>query len=201
MQGVQRQTYKTDIQESKELVEKVSIRKHTDCSLIVPTDVLYSDVENFQRGKLKNYYEHSKKYISDTFLLDIIKNGLKLDFNEIPFQHCCTNFLLSKEEMSITNSEIQKLKSKKVIVNTGKRTGDYVSGVFTKSKKDGSHRITLNLKNFNKFICYRYFKMESIHNVLKMLLRYQLIWKMHFTLFTGSASGCTSSKVSKIFCK
>ena len=36
MQGVQRQTCKTDIQESKELVEKVSIRKHNDCSLIVP---------------------------------------------------------------------------------------------------------------------------------------------------------------------
>ena len=51
MQGVQRQTCKTDTQESKELVEKVSIRKHNDCSLIVPTDVLYSDVENFEGGK------------------------------------------------------------------------------------------------------------------------------------------------------
>ena len=27
-----------------------------------------------------------KKYTSDTFKLDIIENGLKLDFNEIPFQ-------------------------------------------------------------------------------------------------------------------
>ena len=51
----------------------------------------------------------------------IIKNGLKLDFNEIPFQLCCNNFLLSKEEIKITKSEIQKLKSKKVIVNTDKR--------------------------------------------------------------------------------
>ena len=98
IQGVQRQTYETDIQESKELDEKVSIRKHNDCSLIVPTDVLYSDFENFEGEKLKYYHEHWKKYTSDTFILHVIENGLKLDFNEIPFQSCCNNFPLSKEE-------------------------------------------------------------------------------------------------------
>ena len=86
--------------------------------------------------------------------LILSKNGLKLDFNEIPFQQCCNNSPLSKEEMSIINSEIQTLKSKKVNVNTEQRTGDYISGVFTRSNKDGSHRMILNLKNCNKFICY-----------------------------------------------
>ena len=83
----------------------------------------------------KNLREISKtpqKYSSDTFILDIIKNRIKLEFNEIPFQCCCNNFPLSKEEMNIINSETEKLKSKKVIVNTDKRTGDYISGVFTK---------------------------------------------------------------------
>ena len=46
--------------------------------------------------------------------------------------------------MNIINSEIQKLKSKTVILNTDKRTGDYISGVLT---TDGSHRMILNLKN------------------------------------------------------
>ena len=141
--------------------------------------MFYALCKNSEEGKLKNYYEHWKKYTSDTFIHGIIKNGLELDFNEIPFQHCCNNFPLSKEEMSIINYEIQKLNSKRVIVNTDKRIGDYISGVFTKSKKDGSHRIFLNLKNFNKFICYRHFKMESIQNVLnvikKMFLWHQLI--------------------------
>ena len=71
---MQRQTYKTDIQQSKKLVEKLSIRKHNNCSLIVPIDVLYSDAENFEGRKLKYYYEHLEKYTSDTFILDIIKN-------------------------------------------------------------------------------------------------------------------------------
>ena len=48
IQWVQRQTYKSDILESKELDEKVSIRKHNDCSLMFTTDVLYSDVENLK---------------------------------------------------------------------------------------------------------------------------------------------------------
>ena len=71
--------------------------------------------------------------------------------------------------MSIINSEVQKLKNKKVIVNTDKRTGDCISGVFTRSKKDGSHRMILNPKNFNKFICYRHFKMQSVQNVSNVL--------------------------------
>ena len=70
--------------------------------------------------------------------------------------------------MSIINSEIQKLKSKKVIVNTDKKLG-YISGVFTRSKEDGSHRIILNLKLFNKFICHRHFKLESIQDVLNVI--------------------------------
>ena len=58
---------------------------NSGCSLTVPTDVLYSDAENFG-GKLKYYYENWKKeYTNDTFILDIMKNGLKLDFTEIRF--------------------------------------------------------------------------------------------------------------------
>ena len=62
--------------------------------------------------------------------------------------------------MSFINSEIQKLKSKKVIVNTDKTTGDYISGVFTRSKKDGSHKMILNLQKF---------KMVSIQNMLNVI--------------------------------
>ena len=86
-----------------------------------------------------------------------------------PSNTVATIFPLSKEEVSIISSEIQKLKSKKVIVNTDKRAEDHISDIFTSSKKDGSHRMILNLKNFNKFICYRHFKMESKQNVLSII--------------------------------
>ena len=44
--------YKTNIQGSKELDEKVSIRKEND--------VKRSDIESFEGGRLKYYYEHWK---------------------------------------------------------------------------------------------------------------------------------------------
>ena len=96
MQGVQGQTDETVTQENKELEKKkVSIRRHNDFKLIVFTDVLLSDVENVEGGKPKYYYEHWKKYTSDTSILDIIENGLKSDFDKIPLhQDCCDNFPL-----------------------------------------------------------------------------------------------------------
>ena len=138
---MQRQTCKTDIQGNKELAEKVSIRTHNDYRLIVLINVLYADVENFEGGKLRHFCDHWKKYTSDTFILNIIKNGLKLDLNEIPFQHCCTNFPLSKKGMSLINTEIQKFKSKKVIVNTDKTTGNWISSDFTRRNKNVSYRM------------------------------------------------------------
>ena len=71
--------------------------------------------------------------------------------------------------MSIINSKIQKIKSKKIIVSTGKISENYICGVFTRSKKGGSHRMILDLKNFNKFIRCGHFKMESIQNVLNVI--------------------------------
>ena len=145
---MQRQTCKTDIQGNKELAEKVSIRTHNDYRLIVLINVLYADVENFEGGKLRHFCDHWKKYTSDTFILNIIKNGLKLDLNEIPFQHCCTNFPLSKKGMSLINTDIQKFKSKKVIVNTDKTTGNWISSDFTRRNKNVSYRMISNFKNF-----------------------------------------------------
>ena len=43
--------YETDTQESNELHKQVSIRKHNGFNLIVPTDAIYSDVENFEGAK------------------------------------------------------------------------------------------------------------------------------------------------------
>ena len=79
------------------------------------------------------------------------------------------DFKVEKTYFKPERSTNLNLKSKKVFVNTDKRSGNYISGVFTRGKKDGSHRMILNLKNFNKFICYRHFKIESIQNVLNAI--------------------------------
>ena len=45
----------------------------------------------------------------------------------------------------------------------------FVSGVFTRSKKDGSKRMILNLERLSKFVDYRHFKMESLKHMLELI--------------------------------
>ena len=45
----------------------------------------------------------------------------------------------------------------------------FVSGVFTRSKKDRSEWMIPNLKRLNKFVEYKHFKMGSLQNVLELI--------------------------------
>lgn len=47
----------------------------------------------------------------------------------------------------------------------------FVSGIFSIPKNDGSHRFILNLKNLNKFVETSHFKLEDIRTVCKLLSR------------------------------
>ena len=40
---------------------------------------------------------------------------------------------------------------------------------FLQAKKDDTYRMILNLKHFNKHICYKHFKMEGIQNVIDIV--------------------------------
>ncbi len=47
--------------------------------------------------------------------------------------------------------------------------GDFVSPIFTRPKKDGTHRMILNLKSLNKFITYYHFKMETVWSAIRSM--------------------------------
>ena len=57
-----------------------------------------------------------------------------------------------------------KGKGKGVIVNTTRALNDYVSNIFTRTKKDGSYRMILNLQTFNEFPKFKFSKLESIED-------------------------------------
>jgi len=128
-------------------------------------NILSQDVKNFEGGNLRYFSKNWYKYTQDSYILDIISNGLKLDLMEMPIQNQYSIHPLAKNETEIVSSEIQKLLNKKVLVHTKPEIGQFVSGVFTRDKKAGNKRMILNLKRFNNFINYKHFKMESINNV------------------------------------
>ena len=55
-------------------------------------------------------------------------------------------------------------KGKGAIVNTTRELNDYVSKIFTRTKKDGGYRMILDLKTFNEFSKFNYSKLESIED-------------------------------------
>ena len=55
-------------------------------------------------------------------------------------------------ETEIITEEVKKLLNKGIIVECFRETGDFVSTVITRQKKDGTFRTILNLKYLNEFV-------------------------------------------------
>ena len=71
--------------------------------------------------------------------------------------------------MKLFQKNFKKLLKKSVIVYSTPDEGEFISGIFTRDKKDGNTRMILNFKKFNKFVSYKHFKMESINNVINLI--------------------------------
>ena len=76
---------------------------------------------------------------------------------------------LSKSEKQSIQTEITKLIDKKVISECHPEPDQFVSPIFVRPKKDGTHRMILNLKNLNQNITYKHFKMETLQTALKLV--------------------------------
>ena len=135
---------------------------------IIP--ILKRDIQNFRRGKLNNHLTKWKNVTSDKVILDTMENGLKLDLIDTPTSNSKFAFPLSHEEELIVKKEVALLKGKKIVAKVNvAENNTFVSGVFFRSKKDGSKQMILNLKRLNKFVDYKHFKMKSLQNVLELI--------------------------------
>ena len=82
----------------------------------------------FVAGNIKNFIENWKEITSDSIILDIVENGLKIDFLNTPgnleglsnSSHC-----VSEQEIIFTG--IKYLLRKGVIVESSRESGDFIS--------------------------------------------------------------------------
>ena len=124
-------------------------------------------------GRLSEFFEVWQGYTNDRYILNAIK-GIKLEFvdgkppvqKKIPHQ-----IRFNEAETTAIAETIQKLIGKGVIVPSVAEKGQYINTIFTRPKKDGSHRMILNLKPLNEFILYKKFKMDTLQSVLKLMKR------------------------------
>ena len=124
----------------------------------------------FIAGQVNLFFDAWNNLTSDPYVLDIILCWVKLDFIKpppFPNSHILTHFPTALE-LAI-NQELTILLQKKVICPTTLSPTSYVSPIFTTEKKDGSHRLFLNLKHFNECIRCVHFEMENLQDVFALI--------------------------------
>ena len=67
--------------------------------------------------------------------------------------------------------EIKRLLEKSDLNPVKEAEKGYVFSIFLREKKNNHHRLILNLKNFNKHMTHRNFKMDTLNTALR------IIWK------------------------
>ena len=78
-------------------------------------------------GNISNHFAEWVNITKDTFVLDIVRSGLKIDFFKRPVcYNIKSSYSMSDTEKDTINSEIEKLLQKRIIVPTSYNKGDFV---------------------------------------------------------------------------
>ena len=128
--------------------------------------------DNFSGGKLSTHIDAWMELTSDKWILDTIR-GYTIEFDCMPQQteHERPNPVrMSKSEQLALDAEIQSFIDYAIIEPCIPNENDsFYSNLFTRSKKDGSLRVILNLKHLTPYLEKRHFKMETVKDIMMMM--------------------------------
>lgn len=136
----------------------------------LPFEVSSIPAINNKAGQLRHFLPKWRTITSDKIILSFVE-GVKIEFVNEPLQARLPRVHgFEDTEKRIINDNIMALLSKGVIEQCSYTQGQFVSTIFLRPKKDGSHRFILNLKNLNRSVEYKHFKMETLENA-KLIMR------------------------------
>ena len=121
---------------------------------LVPALIKYFEnkVANFKAGQLNISYSAWKELTSDPEILETV-SGQRIEFDQPPVQlNSPVQPNYSCQQGQFIDSEIQNLLKKGVIVESTHEPNEYISPIFLRPKKDGSHHLILNLKSLNNLL-------------------------------------------------
>ena len=139
------------------------------CFSIDTVHSLVKSQTSFQAGELKHFSQQWETKTTDPAILQIV-TGVELEFKNsvAPMQHYGRPSVFNSHQHPIVSAEIAKLLAKGVIIPAAQETGEFISTIFLRPKKDGTHRTILNLKACNEFIAYHHFKMDTLKAAVNM---------------------------------
>lgn len=106
---------------------------------------------------------------SDKLILQTVA-GATLDFDDSPTRVSKPRAIhFSDYERECINKEMNKFLQLDIVERVEHMHDEFVSNIFIRDKKDGSHRVILNLLELNQFIAYHHFKMDTIDTVINLM--------------------------------
>ena len=127
---------------------------------------LKEKIKSFQGGNLKNYLNVWKEITSDQSILKTV-GGLDLDSEEINFTNK-NKHLTHVDKQEEMGTEINTLIKKSVIEKSNHESGEFISPIFLRKKREG-FRLILNLKELNQYLDTIHFKMDTIYSVKDLI--------------------------------
>ena len=126
--------------------------------------------EEFLVGGLAKKYKKWTMLTSDPEILGYVQ-GVKLDFIEEPVQDRLPHEIkFSAQEEKMVRKEINKFLELGILKKSSLQTGDYVSNLFARPKKEpGRVRLIANLKSLNNWVKFVHFKMEGVEDVINLM--------------------------------
>ena len=153
----------------KKLRVEIDFSINNMVSYHIPMETLRAEVEKFKGGNITNCFEKWANITQDQFVLNIVKFGLTMEFAKIPVCQFVPPLNFSLMEKLLMQKFPNLSVKVYIILNTTRKPNNYVSSIFTKTKKDGSYRMTLNLKTFHEFLKFKHCKLESIEDAFDLI--------------------------------
>ena len=121
-------------------------------------------------GNLQRYLSGWEAISSNKFVLNIIKDGYKIQLNcnldhiEVPNKR---NINIREDHPLII--EINNLLGINAISKCSNIKGNWFSHVFIVEKNSSGHRLVINLKNLNNFVVKSHFRMEDKKSIMALI--------------------------------
>jgi len=120
-------------------------------------------------GRLKQFFPQWRCLTSDWFILDSVQH-YNIEFAQTPEQESVPKEInFTPQEQIIIEEESSKLLRKGVITEASHCRREYISTTFARPKKDGGHRLILNLKQLNAYVEYHHFKMDTLQSAVRLM--------------------------------
>ena len=128
-------------------------------------------VSTFTGGQIALKIDRWCQITSDNQILRLV-SGAHIPFLDAPpTSHTLPRTHFSPQLSVWLDEEISRLLRLHIIKQTTHEAGEFISPIFLTDKKDGGHRLILNLKQFNTYVPYHHFKMHGIPEITRLVSR------------------------------